>query len=267
MSLYLTPANDANISENCKTHFITIKLCYNYLMEILVLILSSVSTALLSLSGGFLLLSGNKFAKTLRKFGPVIAFFVLLYAVFGDLVPEILEDLPPLTLVLWLILGFALCAILAALMGHFHHHSDVQNLKAEDKKLLKSKSDAYTMLAVDSVHTVADGLMLGMSFLAGIPAGLTTCLSVVAHEIPQEIGDFAIMERSKMRHNKIIRYQILSGLILVPSALLAYFVGNFLGDALPVMLSVVAGSLLYLAFSELVVIFEMLREHQPKQLK
>ncbi|MBR2659646.1 hypothetical protein IKD60_02710, partial [Candidatus Saccharibacteria bacterium] len=64
------------------------------MLEVLLIILITTLTTLISLSGGFLLLSGSKLAKTFQKYGTIFAAAVLLYAVFGDIVPEALEELP-----------------------------------------------------------------------------------------------------------------------------------------------------------------------------
>ena len=227
-------------------------------------------TAILSLVGGyFLVLGKGKIVKKIQKFGPVIAFIVLMYAVFGDLIPEILEEeeLDLKTVILLVAAGFAVCAIIGKVLGKFHHHNDIHHhdrkkheIETHGDKELKSKTQAYTMLAVDSIHAVADGIVLGTSFLASPSTGLSACLATIAHEIPQEIGDFSIMQRAKMKAKEIIKLQTISSLVIVPAAALAYFVGDSLVEMLPGVLAVVAGFLLYVAFGELVCIIESLRK-------
>ena len=112
------------------------------------------------------------------------------------------------------------------------------------------------MLAVDSVHAIADGIVLGSSFIASPSTGISACLATVAHEIPQEVGDFSIMQRAKIKTATIIKYQAISSLIIVPAAVLSYFVGESLLESLPSVLAVVAGFLLYVAFGELICIIE-----------
>ena len=228
------------------------------------MIFSVVATALLSISGGVLLLYGHgKIVEKIQKFGPIIAFLVLIYAVFGDIVPEILEEneLEIPALIALITAGFAAAAAIGFFMGKFHHHNDVHHHKKGtihgDKTDTKNQTTrAYTMLAVDSVHAVADGVVLGTSFLTSAGTGLSTCLATVAHEIPQEVGDFSIMQRAKIKKRAIIKYQAISSLVTVPAAVLAYFVGESLLETLPTILAVVAGFLLYVAFGELICIFE-----------
>ena len=241
------------------------------------MLISVLVTALLSISGGVMLLYGkSKLIKFIQKIGPAVAFIVLLYAVFGDIVPEILEEeeLEMPVLLGFIIAGFLAAALIGFIMGHFHHHNDIHHhdsksreIETHGDKQIKNLAQAYTMLAVDSVHAVADGIVLGSSFLASPATGISACLATVAHEIPQEVGDFSIMQRAKIKKGTILKYQAISSLVSVPAALIAYLVGNALLEALPTVLAVVAGFLLYVAFGELVCMFESIHSKLPKQLK
>ncbi|MBR1801648.1 ZIP family metal transporter [Candidatus Saccharibacteria bacterium] len=242
-------------------------------MNLLVMIVAIFLTAILSVSGGVLLLFGKgKIVNFVQKIGPLIAFLVLIYAVFGDIVPEILEEdeLSVPNLIILTSTGFLLAALIGYVMGKFHHHSDLHHHEHKKDKIethgneIKNKTQAYTMLVVDSVHAVADGIVLGTSFVASQATGLSACLATVAHEIPQEIGDFSIMQRAKIKKMTILKYQIVSSLVAVPAAVIAYFVGSELLEALPAVLAVVAGFLLYVAFGELVCVIESAKNHLEK---
>ena len=213
------------------------------MLEVLLIIGITAVTAILSLAGGFLLLTGSKFAKIFQKYGTYFAAAVLLYAVFGDIIPEVLEDLPAIQVVGLVALGTAICTAISFAAGHFHKHGD--------EHAFKNKKQAYAMLIVDSLHTAMDGIVIGTSFASGIPTGLTSSLATAAHEVPQEIGDFSIMLRSKMPKKQIAKLQIFSALILVPFAVLSYFVGDLLKDALPSLLALIAGFFLYIALGEI----------------
>lgn len=215
-------------------------------MDFLTLIIVTVLTALFSLAGGFLLLFGSKkSAKFVERFGTVFAAVVLLAVVFLDIVPEILEEeaLSPLDLTVLILVGTVSCFLISFITGHFHKHGD--------EHTFHNKKQAVAMVIVDSLHTFVDGVVLGTSFLVSPTTGILTALATTAHEIPQEIGDFSIMMRAKLGRKKIIKIQILSGLILVPSAILAYFVGDFLEPYLPILLSLIAGFFLYIALGEI----------------
>ena len=232
----------------------------------MVLILALTLTALFSLSGGILLVVGKgRVARKVQKWGPAIAFVVLCYAIFGDIIPEALEELPVLEVVGLAFAGFLACALIGFLMGKYHHHNDL-HLHGKHTEThgdeIKNKTQAYTMLVVDSVHAVADGIVLGTGFLAGVATGISTCLATIAHEIPQEVGDFAIMQKAKFEIKKILILQILSALIIVPAGVVAYLVGEQLLGGLPAVLSVVAGFLFYVAIGELSCTIQVIKRHK-----
>lgn len=213
------------------------------MLEVFLIIAVTAFTAILSLAGGFLLLTGSKFATAFQKYGTYFAAVVLLYAVFGDIVPEVLEELSAIQVVLLITAGTAICALISFGFGHLHKHGD--------EHAFRNKKQAYAMLVVDSLHTAMDGIVIGTSFASGIPTGLTASFATAAHEIPQEVGDFSIMIRSKMDKKKIAKLQIISALILTPFAIISYFIGDAIKSGLPVLLSLVAGFFLYIALGEI----------------
>ncbi|MBR3263957.1 ZIP family metal transporter [Candidatus Saccharibacteria bacterium] len=226
------------------------------MLEVLLIICVTVATALISLAGGFLLLSGSKLAQAFQKYGSYFAALVLLYAVFGDIIPEVLEELPAYQVALLTAAGTGICTLISFGVGHFHKHGD--------EKTFKDKKQAYAMLIVDSLHTAMDGIVIGTSFASGIPTGLTSAFATAAHEIPQEIGDFSIMIRSKMKKRKIAKLQIISALVLVPFALIAYFVGDAIKEGLPALLALIAGFFLYIALAEIYSIIKAIWEKAKK---
>ncbi len=210
------------------------------------MIIATVLTAFLSLIGGFALLFGSKkSAKFVQKFGTIFAAVVLLTVVFLDIIPEILEEerISILNMIILIFAGTALCFSISFFAGRFHKHGD--------EHAFHDKKQAFAMLVVDSLHTFVDGVVLGASFAVSPVTGILSALATTAHEIPQEIGDFSIMIRSKMSKKKIMKLQIISGLILVPASILAYFFGNQIEPHLPILLSLIAGFFLYIALGEI----------------
>ncbi|MBQ3430840.1 ZIP family metal transporter [Candidatus Saccharibacteria bacterium] len=225
-------------------------------MEFIILLISTIITAFLSLVGGFLLLGKSKLAGFLNKIGKPFAALVLSYCVFFDLIPESLEDgsLPLWEVIVLTFIGLSVCFLINYLVKNFHEHGE--------EKELKTKSEAYSMLVVDSLHTITDGLVIGVTFATSLGTGLLACVSTAAHEVPQEIGDFGIMIRSKIPKRRILKLQIASALLLVPSALVSFFIGESLIDSLPPLLALIAGSFLYIALRE---IFAMIKEVKQKR--
>jgi len=214
------------------------------ILSILIILLVTICTTFVSLSGGFLLLSNSKLTRYFQKYGAIFAAIVLLYATFFDVIPEVLEAnaVPVWQIPLFIAAGFLICFILNTLGGHLHRHGD--------KHALRSKKQAISMLIVDSIHTALDGVILGLSFASSLGTGITTATATAAHEIPQEIGDFSIMLRSKMPKRQIAKVQIISGLLLIPFTLLSYFIGDFISGVMPVILCFIAGSFLFIAWGE-----------------
>ena len=228
------------------------------MIELIIMILITAVTAILSLSGGFLLLTDSKAAKIFQKYSTIFAAAVLLYAAFGDIIPEVLEDgeLPVWQVALLVAIGIFSCFIIGALAGHFHRHGE--------HKDFQNKKQAYAMLIVDSLHTAMDGIVIGTSFASGLGTGILSAVATAAHEIPQEIGDFSIMVRSKMPRKSIIKLQVLSALILVPFSIIAYFVGDALSSVLPSLLALIAGFFIYIALGEIWSIITIIRKRAKK---
>lgn len=225
-------------------------------MDITILLLTTLLTAFVSLIGGFLLLGKSRLAALLNRLGKPFAIVVLLYSVFFDLLPESLES-GALSLPYALALTFSglfLCTLISYLVGHFHRHGEA--------KELKSKTEAYAMLIIDSLHTLVDGVVLGLAFAASLGTGLLAAVSTAAHEIPQEIGDFGIMLRSKMSKKRILQLQIISSLLLVPAAFVSFLIGSFLAPALPPLMALIAGFFLYIAIQEF---FGMIKESNKQE--
>ena len=228
--------------------------------KIFILLITTTVTVFVSLAGGFLLLLSvkknskkpdNKFSKILKRITTPLAALLLVYTVFFDLLPESLEEseLSIATVAALVMTGLLACFSANFVLGNFHKHGD--------KTSLHDKKQAYSMLVVDSLHTIVDGIVIGTSFAASLPTGMLAALSTAAHEIPQEIGDFSIMVRSNFSIRKIVKLQIISGLLLIPSAVVANYIGESLLKNLPVFLALIAGFFLYIAIGE---IYGMIKE-------
>lgn len=214
-------------------------------MDVLWLLLIVLGFGVLGLAGGLLLLAGGKGAGWLQKWAVPFAAGSLLAAAFLDLLPEAMEgDYGADEVLFWTLIGFAGFFVLGYVMNLLHKHSD--EVHAHDQKA------ARMMIIADVVHTFIDGMVIGVSFLAGPEVGVVSALVVVAHEIPQEMGDFAIMIRAKMSKSKILVIQALELAMMIPGALLAYWVGDGMMVGLPIVLAVAAGFFIHIAASEVI---------------
>jgi len=107
------------------------------------------------------------------------------------------------------------------------------------------------VLIGDSFHNFTDGIVIAASFLTSFSVGLVASLSILAHEIPQETGDFGILLHSGYSKKKAYVYNILSSSTTIPAAIIGYFLLDSVNFLVPYMLAFSASSFLYIALSDL----------------
>lgn len=115
-----------------------------------------------------------------------------------------------------------------------------------------AKASGYLILFGDGVHNFVDGVLIAAAFLTDVHLGVVTALAVAAHEIPQEVGDFAILLHSGFTRGKALFYNVLSSLTTVVGGVLAYFSLGIAQAALPYVLAVAASSFIYIAVADLI---------------
>jgi len=112
-------------------------------------------------------------------------------------------------------------------------------------------SFAYLNLIGDGIHNFIDGVIITASFLANIPLGTVATLAVCFHEIPQEIGDFAILVYGGFTRKKALIYNFLTALTAMTGVLFTYFLQTYL-PSLPYLLGFAAGGFIYIATTDLI---------------
>lgn len=116
----------------------------------------------------------------------------------------------------------------------------------------RARSSAWLVLIGDSLHNFVDGLVIGAAFLANSHLGLASAIAVIAHEIPQEVGDFAIFLRGGFSRLKALGLNLVSSLASVLGGWIAYFALGQAQGLLPYALAIAVASLLYVAMSDLI---------------
>jgi zinc and cadmium transporter len=112
---------------------------------------------------------------------------------------------------------------------------------------------AGTLIVVgDAIHNFVDGILIAAAFMTDVKLGVITSLAVAAHEIPQEVGDFAILLQSGYGRIKALAFNLLSSLTTLVGGVLAYFSLEHLHGALPYILAVAASSFIYIAVADLI---------------
>lgn len=182
----------------------------------------------------------------------LIAFAIgmLLGAGFLHLLPEALEQTAHSTEGL---MGTALVAILVffllekGLIWRHHHHGTHGH---GDHPGHEDPAGALILVG-DAVHNFLDGVLIAAAFLADHSLGVVTALAVIAHEVPQELGDFAILLHSGYTRGRALMFNLLSSLAMFAGATLAWFsLSSFIG-AVPYLLTFTAASFIYVAVSDL----------------
>ena len=104
----------------------------------------------------------------------------------------------------------------------------------------------------DTFHNFTDGIVIAAAFIADPRLGWVTALAIIAHEIPQEIGDFIILLHSGYSKRKALLLNVIASLATVVGALLAYFALRQVQNLVPVCLGLAAASMLYIAVADLI---------------
>ena len=207
-----------------------------------------------SIAGGVLsVLCAALFSLSARPhwIGSLISYAIgaLLGAVFLDILPEAIETSSSAaavsgTVLIGILLFFTLEKLL--LWRHCHHdHCEVHEHNTHGR--------SGTMIMVgDTFHNFVDGVIIATAFLADTRLGIVTALAIIAHEIPQEVGDFLILLHSGYSKAKALLVNILSSLAMLVGGVLAYYFLQFVQSIVPTLLALAAASMIYVAVADLI---------------
>jgi zinc and cadmium transporter len=151
-------------------------------------------------------------------------------------------------------------AVLLGLLGFFlleklvlwrHCHEDHCEVHVPGSNGHKHSTGTMILFG-DGLHNFLDGILIASAFLTDIHVGIVTSLAVAAHEIPQEVGDFAVLLHSGFSRGKAFFYNVLSSLTTVIGGVLAWLALQEMTAALPYMLAIAASSFIYIAVADLI---------------
>ncbi len=123
--------------------------------------------------------------------------------------------------------------------GHTHSHDD-------------HGRSGLLILVGDTFHNFVDGVLIAAAFMEDVRLGLITALAMIAHEIPQEVGDFLILLHSGYSKARALAFNLFSSLATLVGGLLAYGALSMVQGAVPVLLSLAAASMIYVAVADLI---------------
>jgi len=211
-------------------------------MEILYWIL------LATIINGFLAFVGAlSFLISEKKFQKIILILVafttgsLLGGAFFHLLPEAIAEINTLLLLLIFTSGF----LTFMLIEKFFHWRHCHDGKCEVHPV------SYLILYGDAIHNFLDGLIIASSFIISIPFGIITSILVMAHELPQEIGDFAVLVYGGFEKNKALFYNFFAQLTCVLGGIIGFYylkTYNYSAYILPFA----AGGFIYIAVMDLI---------------
>lgn len=108
------------------------------------------------------------------------------------------------------------------------------------------------ILVGDTFHNFVDGVLIAAAFMEDVRLGIVTALAMIAHEIPQEVGDFVILLHSGYGKARALAFNLLSSLATLIGALLAYVALGQAQSAVPVLLALATASMIYVAVADLI---------------
>jgi zinc and cadmium transporter len=167
----------------------------------------------------------------------------LLGAAFLGMIPSGLEQAPANLVMATVLAGMVLFFVLEKLVIWRHCHQADCEIHGRAAPLI---------LIGDAFHNFVDGVVIAAAFLNSVPLGIATALAVIAHEVPQEVGDFAILLDNGYSRSRALLLNGLSSSTTLPGALMAYFWLGETREAVPYILAISAASFIYIAAADLI---------------
>jgi zinc and cadmium transporter len=167
----------------------------------------------------------------------------LLAAAFLGMIPNALRKAQALPVLSSVLAGMLLFFLLEKLVIWRHCHEGECEAHGTAGPLI---------LFGDAFHNFVDGVVIAAAFLISIPLGIAASFAVIAHEVPQEVGDFGILLDSGYSRPKAFIYNLLSSIPTLPGALIAYFYLRTAEAAVPYILALSAASFIYIASADLI---------------
>ena len=208
------------------------------------IILFSILGSIGAIAGaGVMLLFPDGTRKTLLPYLISYATGTLLGAAFLGMIPKALQHATPMAISGTILAGIVLFFTLEKVVIWRHCHDEDCEIHSSSGPLI---------LIGDAFHNFVDGFVITAAFLTSIPLGITAALAVIAHEIPQEVGDFAILLKNGYSRVRALVLNTLSSLTTLPGAVIAYFFLGETREAIPFILALSAASFIYIATVDLV---------------
>src|SRR3989344_1177447 len=180
---------------------------------------------------------------------------VLLGTALLHVLPEAFEsDVAPQALFLTLLGGLMFFFLLekAELYRHGHHHEHDHHDHHHGFDAEQAGRGGWSVLVGDSIHNFCDGVLIAAAFLVDTQVGLITAMAIIAHEIPQEVGDYIVLINAGFSRARALVYNLISGMAAVVGGVLGYFLIEPWQHLLPYLMVIAASSFIYVAVADLI---------------
>jgi zinc and cadmium transporter len=152
-------------------------------------------------------------------------------------------------------------AVLGGIFGFFvleklllWRHCHTEHCEVHDRHAAahdQGRSGALIIVG-DTVHNFVDGMLIAAAFLQSTELGIVTAVAIIAHEIPQEVGDFLILLHSGYSRSRALAMNLVSSAATIVGGLIGYFSLQLLEAFQPTLLGIVAASMIYVAVADLI---------------
>jgi zinc and cadmium transporter len=181
---------------------------------------------------------------------------VLLGTALLQVLPEAFEhhgaDAHGLFVALLLGLLFFFLLEKAELYRHTHHHEGDDHHHHHGFDRQQAGRGGWSVILGDSIHNFCDGIIIAAAFLADTRLGVVTSLAIIAHEIPQEVGDYIVLLNAGFSRARALFFNAVSGLAAVAGGVIGYFIVGPWQAYFPYLLVVAASSFVYVAVADLI---------------
>ncbi len=180
---------------------------------------------------------------------------VLLGTALLHVLPEAFESsVPPHELFMTLLGGLMFFFLLekAELYRHGHHHEDDHHDHHHGFDADQAGRGGLSVLVGDSIHNFCDGIIIAAAFMANPQLGFVTAVAIIAHEIPQEVGDYIVLINAGLSRTRALVYNAISGMAAVVGGVLGYVLIGAWQQYLPYLMVVAASSFVYVAVADLI---------------
>lgn len=147
----------------------------------------------------------------------------------------------------FMLLGIMFFFTMDKSVRHFGGHEEHESHESSHPHS-HGNSNSWLPLLADALHNLTDGIAIASSFALSPVIGWKTTLAIFLHEIPHELGDYAVLAKADMPHRKIIRVQLLTGAVAFAGSVFGYL----FGEGIRGLNGVAAGGFVYLALAGII---------------